>query len=81
MLIKEELRSLMLLARDLVTIESTYGKINRRLEQSILISSVCSVAARLIRNSDFYDCFCYSDSLFNIKILGTMREEIVRYFD
>lgn len=41
----------MLLARDAITIESTYEQINRRLEQSIPISFVCSVATRLIRNS------------------------------
>lgn len=62
----EKLCSLMLLARNVVTIDSTYGKINRRLEQSILISTVCSIVTRHIRNSDFYS---YSDNLFNTKIL------------
>lgn len=71
--------ALMLLARNVVTIDSTYGKINRQLQQSILISTVCSVATRLIRNSNF--SILLSDNLFNIKMLGTIREEAVKYFD
>jgi len=55
-LTRKELRKLALLqlAGDAVIMESTHGKINRRLEQSILISPLCNVAMTVTLNSDSY---------------------------
>jgi len=55
-LTRKELRKLALLqlAGDAAIIESTHGKINRRLEQSILISPLCNVAMTVTLNSDSY---------------------------
>lgn len=71
----------MLLAGNVVTIESTQGKINRRVKQSIFISSLCNVANETHFQFSLLFWLLFQirrQFVFRAKILETTRENTER---